>query len=143
MIGVNDTIELERQKLTLDKLLDIIIVIDDKLSGKDIKNIDNGLKILIENVVSGGDVTGLDGKTSNKNMKKIFENPLNVEIKNIYAKGSVTGVKLDIDEEIQVKSQVKIITKSGGTETRVKMNPEFGKIILGKSFTKDEPKKQD
>ena len=42
------------------------------ISGKDISNVNSGLKILIENAVSGGDITGLEGNTSDENMKKIF-----------------------------------------------------------------------
>ena len=78
LVGSRDALELEKQKLTLDKVLDLVVAFDDKLSGKDINNVDAGLKILIEDAISGGNITGLEGGTSDENMKKIFEKPLDV-----------------------------------------------------------------
>src|SRR3989338_870552 len=76
-----------RDALELDKVLDLVVAFDDKLSGKDINNVDAGLKILIEDAISVGNITGLEGGTSDENMKKIFEKPLDVEIKTVNAKG--------------------------------------------------------
>ena len=135
--GSQDALELEKQKLTLKTVLDLVVDIDDKLSGKDISNVDAGLKILIENAVSGGDITGLEGNTSNENMKKIFEKPLDVEIKNVSAKGNITGVKLNVDGEMPVKG----FTRIKNDFTTIAMNPEVAEITIGKDFLKDESKK--
>lgn len=137
LVGSKDALELEKQKLTLDKVLDLVIGIDDKLSGEDISSVDVGLKILIENAVSEGNITGLEGNTSDENMKKIFEKPLDVEIKNVTAKGNITGVKLNVDGEMPVKGQAKVKTDFGTIE----MNPQFGEITFGKDLPKDESKK--
>ena len=137
LVGSKDALELEKQKLTLETVLDLIVAIDDKLSGKDVSNMDTGLKILIENAISGGDITGLEGNTSDENMKKIFENPLDVEIKDVNAKGNITGVKLNINGEMPVRGQTKIKTDFGTIE----MNPQFGEITFGKDLPKDESKK--
>ena len=130
LVGSKDALELEKQKLTLEQLLDLVVGIDDKLSGKEINNVDSGLKILIENAVSRGDITGLEGNTSDENMKKIFEKPLDVEIKNVTAQGNITGIKLNVDGEMPVKGQTKIKTDLGTIE----INPEFGEITVGKGF---------
>jgi len=136
LVGSRDALELEKQKLTLDKVLDLVVAFDDKLSGKDINNVDAGLKILIEDAISGGNITGLEGGTSDENMKKIFEKPLDVEIKNVNAKGNITGVKLDVDGEMPVKGQTRIKTDLGTIE----MNPQLGEITFGKDLPKDESK---
>ncbi len=136
LVGSQEALELEKQKLTLEKVLDLVIGIDDKLSGKDLSNIDSGLKILIENAVSRGDITGLEGNTSDENMKKIFEKPLDVEIRNVNAGGSITGVKLNVDGEIPVKGQTRVKTDFGTVE----MNPQFGEITFGKGLLKDGSK---
>jgi len=136
LVGSKDAVELEKQKLTLDKVLDLVIGIDDKLSGEDVNNMDAGLKILIENAVSEGNITGLEGYTSDENMKKVFEKPLDVEIKDVNAKGNITGVKLNVNGEMPVKEKAKIKTDLGTVE----MNPEFGEITFGKDSPKDEPK---
>jgi len=135
LVGSKDALELEKQKLTLEKVLDLVVGIDDKLSGKDISSVDSGLKILIENAISGGDITGLEGNTSDENMKKIFEKPLDVEIKNVKALGNITGVKLNVDGEMPVQGQTKIKTDFGTVE----INPQFGEITFGKGLPKKEP----
>ena len=94
------------------------------------------IKILIEDAISGGNITGLEGGTSDENMKKIFEKPLDVEIKNVNAKGNITGVKLDVDGEMPVKGQTRIKTDLGTIE----MNPQLGEITFGKDLPKDESK---
>jgi len=137
LVGSKDALELEKQKLTLETVLDLIVAIDAKLSGENINNIDAGLKILIENAISGGNITGLEGRTSDENMKKIFEKPLDVEIKNVNAKGNITGVKLDVDGEMPVKGQTKIKTDFGTVE----MSPQLGEITFGNGLPKDESKK--
>jgi hypothetical protein len=139
LVGSKDAIELEKQKLTLEKLLDLVIAIDDKLSGKDISKIDTGLKIIIENAVSEGNITGLEGNTANENTRKIFEKPIDVQIKNVLANGNITGVKLNVDGEMPVKGKTTVKTDSGIME----MDPQFGEIILGKGFSKDESKDKD
>ena len=135
LVGSKDALELEKKKLTLEKVLDLVVGIDDKLSGKDISSVDSGLKILIENAISGGDITGLEGNTSDENMKKIFEKPLDVEIKNVKALGNITGVKLNVDGEMPVQGQTKIKTDFGTVE----INPQFGEITFGKGLPKKEP----
>ncbi len=95
LVGSKDALELEKQKLTLETVLDLVVAIDDKLSGKDISNIDATLRILVEDAIAVGDIVGLEGNTSDENMKKIFEKPLDVEIKNVSAGGNITGVKLN------------------------------------------------
>lgn len=133
--GSKDVLELEKQKLTLEKVLDLLIGIDDKLNGKDINSVDSGLKILIENAVSGEDITGLEGNTSDENLKKIFEKPLDVKIKNVKAKGNIIGVKLNVDAEMPVKGQTKIENDFGTVE----INPQFGEVTFGKCLPKKEP----
>ncbi|HLD31252.1 MAG TPA: hypothetical protein VJB41_03635 [Patescibacteria group bacterium] len=135
LVGSKDALELEKQKLTLEKVLDLLIGIDDKLSGKDISNVESGLKILIENAVSGGDITGLEGNTSDENIKKIFEKPLDIEIRNVNAIGNITGVKLNVDGEMPVKGQTRIKMDFGILE----INPQFGEITLGEGLPKKEP----
>jgi hypothetical protein len=139
LIGSRQEIELEKQKLTLEKILDLIVAIDDKLVGKNSSNTDIGLKILIENAVSGGNITGLEGKTSDENIKKIFEKPIDIELKNVKASGNISGVNLNIDGEMSVKGQTTIKTDFG----MFKMNPQFGKITFGKGIPKADPKDED
>ena len=134
LVGSKDALELEKQKLTLEKVLDLVVGIDDRLSGKDISSVDSGLKILIENAVSGGDITGLEGNTSDENMKKIFEKSLDVEIRNVNALGNITGVKLNVDGEMPVQGQTKIKTDFGTVE----INPQFGEITFGKGLPKKD-----
>ena len=134
LTGSKKALEIEKQKLTLEKILDLIIAIDDKLSGKDISNIDKGLKILIRNVVSGRDITGFQGKTSNQAVRKIFEKPVDVTIKDAHAQRDITAVKLDVDEEMPIKGPLKSETDLGKVET----NPQLGKITLCKNFKKHE-----
>ena len=136
LIGSKDALELEKQKLTLETVLDLIVAIDDKLSGKDISNIGATLRILVEDAISVGDIIGLEGNTSDENMKKIFENPLSVEIKNVSAKGNIVGVKLNIDAEMPVRGQTKIKTDIGTVE----INPQFGEVVFGKGLLNNEPK---
>ena len=135
LVGVQDTIEVKRQTLTLNMILDLIMGIDEKLSGKE-PSVDLGLKILIENAMSAGSITGLEGNTSDENMKKIFEKPLDIEIKNAQAQGDITGVKLNVDGEMPVRGKTKIKTDVGTIE----INPQFGEITFGKDIPKDEPK---
>ncbi|MEK7564349.1 MAG: hypothetical protein AAB510_02160 [Patescibacteria group bacterium] len=132
LTGSADAIEVERQKLTLDKVLDLVIAIDDKLSGKDISNIESGLKILIDNVVAGGNITGLEGDTSNETIQKIFEKPVDISIKNSQAGGNITGIKLNVDKEMSVGGKTKIETDLGTVE----FNPEFGDITFGQDLDK-------
>ena len=130
LIGVQDAIELERQKLTLDRILDLIVAIDDKLSGKDVSGLDAGLKILIENAVAKGNIIGLEGKTSDENLKRIFEKPVDIQIKNSQAQGDITGVKLSVDKEMPVKGHARITTDMGTIE----INPDMGEITFGKDI---------
>lgn len=128
LTGAEECLGLERQKLTLEKILELIIGIDAKLNGDSATKIDPSLKILVENIVASGDVVGLEGKTSNDAVKKIFEHSLDVTVKNVRSQGNVTGVKLDVDQEMEVKQQVNIDTDIA----HVALNPSLGKIILGK-----------
>lgn len=134
LTGAKKELEIERQKLTLEKIIDLIIAIDDKLSGKSIEKVDEGLKILIKNVVSDGNIVGLKGKTSNRNLRKVFEKPLSVTIDNARAKRNVTGVDLGVDEEMPIKEKVKIKTNNG----MVEINPKLGEVTLGKKSKKTE-----
>ena len=86
--------------------------------------------------MSAGSITGLEGNTSDENMKKIFEKPLDIEIKNAQAQGDITGVKLNVDGEMPVRGKTKIKTDVGTIE----INPQFGEITFGKDIPKDEPK---
>lgn len=136
LTGSRQEIELEKQKLTLEKILDLIVAIDDKLIGKDSSNTDIGLKILIENAISGGNITGLEGNTSDENIRKIFDKPLDIQIKNATANGNITGVKLNVDGEMQAKQQIRVETDFGIVET----NPQLGEITFGEGFSNIEPK---
>lgn len=127
LTGSKEALDLERQKLTIEKILDLVVGIDEKLSGKDVSKLDEGLKILIERVVAEGDITGLEGKTSDEAVRKVFEKPVDVKIKDVSAKGSVTGVKLSVDEEMEIKKHVEIETDAG----KVEINPELGNVTLG------------
>lgn len=132
LTGSKDALDFERQKLTIERILDLLVGIDKKLSGEAISSMDEGLKILIERVVSDGDIIGLDGKTSNESVRKVFEKPLSVTIKDVSARGNITGVKLGVDKEMPVKEHVKIETGAG----KVEIDPKFGKVIFGKGFRK-------
>ena len=106
--GSSDAIEVERQKLTLSKILDLVVALDEKLSGKDISNTEPGLKILISKAIAEGNITGLQGRTSSDTIQKIFEKPVDISIKDSYAKGNITGIKLDVDKEMPIKGKTKI-----------------------------------
>ena len=134
LTGSKEALDLEREKLTTEKILDLLVGIDEKLSGQDISGVEEGLKILIERVVAEGDITGLEGKTSNETVRKVFEKPVDIKIKDASAKGDITGVKLSVDEEMEVKEHVKIETDAG----KVEINPKIGKITFGKGFKKQK-----
>ncbi len=134
LVGSQDAIELERQRLTLEQLLNLVIAIDDKLSGKDTDSLEPGLRVLIEGVVAAGDITGIEGDTSNEAVRQIFEKPMSVTIKNAAAKGSITGVKLEVSKELPIKKAVQIDTDFG----QIIFNPKAGEITLGKGITKNE-----
>jgi len=132
LTGSKKALDLERQKLTTEKILDLLVGIDAKLSGEDLSGMDEGLKILIERVVAEGDIIGLEGKTSDEAVRKIFEKPVDVKIKDVSTKGKITGVKLGIDEEMEVKERVEIETDN----VKVKIDPKVAKITFGKGFKK-------
>jgi len=131
LTGSADAIEIERQKLTLDKVLDLVVAVDDKLSGKDISNIDAGLRILIDNVEAEGNITGLEGDTSNNDVQEIFKKPIDISIKNSRAGGNITGIKLNVDKEMPVEKRVNVETDLGTVE----FNPQPGAdITFGEGF---------
>jgi len=132
LMGSKEALNLERQKLTIETILDLLVGIDEKLNGKDISKLDEGLKIFIEQVVSDGDITGLEGNTSSEAVHEIFEKPVDIVIRDVSARGNITGIKLGVDEEIQVKDHVKIETDAG----KVEIDPRVGKVTFGKGFRK-------
>ncbi|OGI73003.1 hypothetical protein A3D42_03015 [Candidatus Nomurabacteria bacterium RIFCSPHIGHO2_02_FULL_41_18] len=130
LVGSKEAIEIERQKLSLEKVLELVIAIDNKLNGEDISNVEPGLKILISNVVAEGDITGLDGRTSDDSVQKIFEKPVDIAIKDSRSGGSITGLKLNVDKEMEIKDKTKVETDLG----TVSFNPALGKITLGEGL---------
>ena len=136
--GSKKAIEIEKQKLTQESILDLLVGIDKKISGDDVSGFDSGLKILIENVVSMGDITGLAGNTSGHSTREVFKNPIAVIIKDAKAKGNITGIKLDVDQEMKVEKQVNINTNGGS----VQLNPQFGEITFGKGLTDNSSSEQ-
>jgi hypothetical protein len=129
-IGASDAIEIERQRLTIDQIMDLLLAIDDKLNGEQSDESDPGMRVLINKVFAEGDITGIDGNTSDEEVRKIFERPLTVEIKDSYAKGNVTGVKLSVDREMPVKGIKTIKTDFG----MIEIDPSLGSVTLGKGM---------
>lgn len=131
LVGSQDAIELERQRLTLNQLLDLVTAIDDKLRGKNIDYLEAGLQVLIKNVTADGDIAGIEGDTSHAAMKEIFEKPVSVQITDSVAKSDITGIKLNVDKELPIKNQVQVNMDFG----QVQLNPQLGEITLGKGIT--------
>lgn len=126
--GAQDALEIERERLTVSQILDLVIAIDQKLSGMEpTVPLAPTISILIEHVVATGDITGIDGRTSDQATRKAFEHPIDVRIRAARAGGNITGLKLDVDDELEVKQPVRVETAAGTVE----INPKFGKVIFG------------
>jgi len=134
--GVKDKIEFERQKLTLNEVLELLIAVDDRLSGLEEGKHDNKITILLEEIVAKGDVTGFDGNTSNDQVKEIFENnPMDITVRKVASEGSVTGMKLNVDDRAELKQPLNIQGDFGSAQ----FNPGDGrKIIFGGNAEDDQ-----
>ncbi len=51
-LGVKDKIDFERQKLTLDEVLELLVAIDQRLSGLEENKYSNKITILLDEVIS-------------------------------------------------------------------------------------------
>ena len=128
--GAKDAIETEKGRITLDAIIEYLQVIDKKLSKLPLSDEENRtFEVLLDNVMALGDVTGIDGNTSNPILREIFSsNDISVRLKDVKAIGNITGVKLNVDKELELKGKLDV---SNGINS-LKTNPHIGTITLGK-----------
>jgi hypothetical protein len=126
--GIKDKIDFERQKLTLDEVLELLIAVDERLSGLE-QDHSNKITILLEEIIAKGDVTGFEANTSNGQVKEIFKNnPMDITVRKVASEGNVTGMKLNVDNRAELKQPLNVQGDFGS----VQLNPGDGrKIIFG------------
>lgn len=134
--GSQDALDLEKNKITQETILEILLAIDEKLETG--KTNQDSFDILLEGIIAYGDVTGLKATTSNPLLAKLFsKKDINVKLKNICTSGNVVGVDLSVDKELELKKKLHIESGTGS----VKFDPSPGRrIIFGK---KPEEKNKD
>ncbi|MFH1375120.1 MAG: hypothetical protein ABIH35_00415 [Patescibacteria group bacterium] len=124
LVGSKEVIDVQRQKLTIEEILGFVIAIDQKLEGEKVASSNPKISILLENIKADENVVGLKGNTSSPEMKKMFENPVDIELKNIQAK-NVVGAKFNVDAEMPIKRGLSVRSPFA----RVGLGP---KVVLGK-----------
>ena len=107
LAGSQDALILEKSRITQDTILDILVALDNKLeTGQTDASV---FDVLLDGVVTYGDVSGLKALTSNPVVAKLFsEKDINVVLKNVYTRGNVTGVDLQVDQELELKKHLHI-----------------------------------
>jgi len=103
--GSKEALELEKYKLTLDQLLDLIVAIDRKLEGLEFSNVDQTIRVILDNIDVDEEVIGIHAATSNESTRELFERPVYVNIRDVKAK-RVTGIKLDVDREMKIEKDL-------------------------------------
>lgn len=131
LVGSEDAIEVQRKKLTLEKILELVVAIDQKLEGENITPSDQKISILLENIKADGNVVGLGGDTSSPEMRAMFEKSVDIKLKDIEAGGDVVGAKFNVNSEMEIKKGLSIETPFA----EVKINPN-ATVILGKGIQK-------
>ena len=135
LAGAKDKIDTERGAITQEVLLNMVLAIDKKLSScvLGIRE-QEAFEIMLEGIRAVGDVTGLRARTSDPNLRKIFnDKEVRVILRDIAARGNVTGVDLTVDRELELKKKLEVETDFGS----VKFNPDVGKITFGKGLKRD------
>ena len=128
--GSKEAIETKRGRITQETILDILIAIDTKLETGSIDS--QKFRVLLDGVVSFGDVSGLKAKASNPIASKLFsEKEIEIVLKNIHADGNVTGVDLIVDQELELKKRMQIKTPHSSVTFNAGPNC---KIVLGKGL---------
>ncbi len=128
--GSKEAIETERGRITQETILDILIAIDNKL---ETGNTDSQkFEVLLDGIVSLGDVSGLKAKASNPIVSKLFsEKEIEIVLKNIHARGNVTGVDLTVDQELELKKKMQIRTPHSSVTFNAGPNC---KVVFGKGL---------
>ena len=126
--GSKEAIETEKSRITQETILDILIAIDNKLETGSTDS--QKFKVLLDGVVSFGDVSGLKAKASNPIVSELFsEKEIEIILKNIHAHGNVTGVDLTVDQELELKKKMQIKTPHSSVTFNAGPNC---KVVFGK-----------
>ncbi len=126
--GSEGAIETKRGRITQETILDILIAIDNKLETGSTDS--QKFKVLLDGVLSFGDVSGLKAKASNPIAAKLFsEKEMEIILKNIHARGNVTGVDLTVDQELELKKKMQIKTPHSSVTFNTGPNC---KVVFGK-----------
>ncbi len=126
-VGRKSAIEIEKTKITLDGIIEMIIAFDKRLSG--IKKKDTSkVSILLEDIISKGAVTGIKSDTSSCEAKELLKKTIDVKLKRIQSQDKVTGIDLTVNKELKIEKPLNIETDIGS----VRINPNNGDITFGK-----------
>ena len=132
LTGSKEKLDTEKGAITQEVLLDIVLAIDKKLSGRLLDARERkAFEIVLEGVRAMNDVTGLRARTSDPNLQEIFaDKEVRVILQDITARGNVTGVDLTVDHELELQKKLEIETDFGS----VRFNPDVGTITFGKGL---------
>ena len=107
-----------------------MIAIDNKLETGDTDS--QKFEVLLDGIVSLGDVSGLKAQASDPIVSKIFlEKEIEIILKNIHARGNVTGVDLTVDQELELKKKMQIKTPHSSVTFNAGPNC---KVVFGKGL---------
>ncbi len=134
LAGTKKALALEKTQIIQDTILDILLAIDEKLETGQAAPRTFG--ILLEGVVSHGDVTGLKANTSNPVLAQLFsDQDVNVILRDIAAAGNVTGVDLIVDQELELKKKLHV--EAPGVRVDFNADPNckitFGRVLKRKN----------
>ncbi len=136
LVGAKDKIDTAKGAITQEVILNMVLAIDKKLSSSILETREQeAFEIMLEGIRAMGDVAGLRARTSDPNLRKIFNGrEVRVILRDITTRGNVTGVDLTVDHELELKKKLEVETDFGS----VKFNPDVGKITFGKGLKRGD-----